>query len=81
MAVALRQVHLDVRTALLDMVATALRALLAQHVSLTRTARLRPTRVHASHATRMQMTLVAWRTTAVTTALQEAAMQDTLVPL
>ena len=81
MAVAPRQVHLDVRTALLDMVATALRALLAQHVALTRTARLRLTRVHASHATRMQMTLVVWRTTAATTALQEAAMPDTMVPL
>ena len=81
MAVAPRQVHLDVRTALLDMVATALRALLAQHVALTRTARLRLTRVHASHATRMPKLLVVWRTTAATTALQEAAMPDTMVPL
>ena len=81
MALAPRQVHLDVRTALLDMVATALRALLAQHVALTRTARLRLTRVHASHATRMPQLLVVWRTTAATTALQEAAMPDTMVPL
>ena len=64
-----------------DMVATALRALLAQHVSLTRTARLRLTLVHVSHATRMPQLLVVWRTTAVTTALQEAAMPDTMVPL
>jgi hypothetical protein len=61
-----------------DMVATALRALLAKPVSLTRTARLRLTLVHVSHATRRLQLLAAWRATAATTALQEAAMPDTM---